>query len=295
MTGRSASTSPPRTQFPSLAKAVARVAGLGGTGLHTVPAPRYPPRWTWPRCVRRCAPTPRPVRAGAGLRDRRDHLDRGVRPGRRDRRHRRGARRLRTSTPRNGVAALCPGAPLGGRRRGRRRLFCTDARTSGCSRRSTRPCSGPRRGGPPGRAVDHTALPARRGVGVRRGSSTSDRQIPLGRRFRALKLWRCCTARACLAARAPARAHRARRGVRRPDPARRPRAGLRAGAVAGLPAGERCDAATTALLERVNADGRCRAVRYQIDGRLAVRVAFGATGTNRGAHLSSSDILTATP
>nr|WP_222132075.1 aminotransferase class V-fold PLP-dependent enzyme [Pseudonocardia sp. C8] len=124
-----------------------------------------------------------------------------------------------------------------------------------------------------------------------------DWQIPLGRRFRALKLWAVLHGQGLSGLRAHLRGHIALAGeladrIRRHDDLELACEPVLSLVCLRASAG---DTATTALLERVNADGRVLLSGTEIDGRPVVRVAFGAVGTNR-EHLEQLwDILTATP
>ncbi|MEQ3550034.1 pyridoxal-dependent decarboxylase [Pseudonocardia nematodicida] len=110
-----------------------------------------------------------------------------------------------------------------------------------------------------------------------------DWQISLGRRFRALKLWSVLHGQGLIGLRAHLRGHVALAA----ELAERVRAhdGLELACEPVLSlvclrvTGDDDGTATTALLERVNADGRVLLSGTEIDGRPVVRVAFGATGT----------------
>ena len=116
-----------------------------------------------------------------------------------------------------------------------------------------------------------------------------DWQVPLGRRFRALKLWAVLHAFGLDGLRAHIREHvalaaeLARRVAAEPGLAlAAPRSlalvCLRADTGDG-PAAD--DGATRALLDRVNASGRAFVTHTTVDGRYALRVAIGSVATGR--------------
>ncbi|MEU6698270.1 pyridoxal-dependent decarboxylase [Pseudonocardia sp. NPDC046786] len=110
-----------------------------------------------------------------------------------------------------------------------------------------------------------------------------DWQVPLGRRFRALKLWAVLHGQGLSGLRDHLRGHVALAG----ELARRVRGHddleLACEPVLSLVclrvAGDRDGSATAALLGRVNADGRVFLSGTELDGRQVIRVAFGAVGT----------------
>ncbi|MBP2368840.1 pyridoxal phosphate-dependent decarboxylase family protein [Pseudonocardia parietis] len=110
-----------------------------------------------------------------------------------------------------------------------------------------------------------------------------DWQIPLGRRFRALKLWAVLHGQGLSGLREHLRGHVALAG----ELAERIRGhdGLELACEPVLSLvclwSTEGDAATRALLERVNADGRVLLSATELDGRPVVRVAFGSIGTTR--------------
>ena len=110
-----------------------------------------------------------------------------------------------------------------------------------------------------------------------------DWQIPLGRRFRALKLWFVLRHYGAEGLRAHVRRHVAL--------ARELEAWITADArfvvAAPVPLNLVCfrlvagDSATQALLDAVNASGKAYLTHAKLDGRLVIRVAIGATWTER--------------
>jgi aromatic-L-amino-acid decarboxylase len=115
-----------------------------------------------------------------------------------------------------------------------------------------------------------------------------DWQVPLGRRFRALKLWAVVQGAGLEGLREGIRGHVA---LARDLAARveaDPRFALAAPPSLALVClhvlgrdGAPDDAAGRALLERVNAGGRAFLTHTTVDGRYAIRVAIGALGTGR--------------
>jgi aromatic-L-amino-acid decarboxylase len=114
-----------------------------------------------------------------------------------------------------------------------------------------------------------------------------DWQVPLGRRFRALKLWAVLHGQGLDGLREHVRGHvrmaadLARRVDGHPglELAAPPSLGLVCLRVTGTGSADRDDAATRALLESVNATGRVLLSHTEVDGRYVVRVAFGSLGT----------------
>ncbi len=114
-----------------------------------------------------------------------------------------------------------------------------------------------------------------------------DWQVPLGRRFRALKLWAVLHGQGLDGLREHVRGHvrmaadlagrvGAQPGLELAAP---PSLGLVCLRVSGTGSDEGDDAATRALLESVNATGRALVSHTEIDGRYVLRVAFGSLGT----------------
>ena len=111
-----------------------------------------------------------------------------------------------------------------------------------------------------------------------------DWQVPLGRRFRALKLWAVLHGQGLDGLREHVRGHvrLARELAARVDAhpglelAAPPSLGLVCLRATGTPDD---DATTRALLAHANASGRVLLSHTEIDGRFAVRVAFGSIGT----------------
>jgi aromatic-L-amino-acid decarboxylase len=120
-----------------------------------------------------------------------------------------------------------------------------------------------------------------------------DWQVPLGRRFRALKLWMTLRMLGAEAIRAHIRGHVAWTsefaGQVRTDPRFElllpPNLGL---ACLALRDG---DQATTALLDRVNATGRVFLTHARVNGRMAIRMAVGGTLTRREHVMAAWDLL----
>ena len=110
-----------------------------------------------------------------------------------------------------------------------------------------------------------------------------DWQIPLGRRFRALKLWAVLHGQGLSGLRAHLRGHialAAELALRIRDHDGLELAGEPVLSLVCLRA-TAGDAATRNLLERVNADGRVLLSGTEIDGSPVVRVAFGSVATTR--------------
>lgn len=110
-----------------------------------------------------------------------------------------------------------------------------------------------------------------------------DWQIPLGRRFRALKLWAVLHGQGLSGLRAHLRGHIAlaaelARRIRDHDGLELDGEPVLSLVCLRATAG---DAATRDLLERVNADGRVLLSGTEIDGSPVVRVAFGSVATTR--------------
>ena len=115
-----------------------------------------------------------------------------------------------------------------------------------------------------------------------------DWQVPLGRRFRALKLWAVLHTHGLEGLRAHIRGHVALAGELAERVAAEPGLALAAPPSLALvclrvetgdPVGD--DAATRALLAAVNDSGRAFVTHTVVDGRYALRVAIGATTTGR--------------
>ena len=113
-----------------------------------------------------------------------------------------------------------------------------------------------------------------------------DWQIPLGRRFRALKLWfaiRCDGVASFQDDDPPPR--RADPGTRRLGRRRRPvrdrRTRTRSTSVPRRCAATTTDAATDALIEAANATGEALFTRTVLDGRSVLRISIGARSTER--------------
>jgi aromatic-L-amino-acid decarboxylase len=120
-----------------------------------------------------------------------------------------------------------------------------------------------------------------------------DWQVPLGRRFRALKLWMTLRMLGAQALRAHIRDHVAWAeefaGLVQAD-ARfellmKPNLSLVCLAL------RQGDAATTALLDRVNATGRVFLTHARVKGRMAIRLAVGGTLTRREHVLAAWELL----
>ena len=122
------------------------------------------------------------------------------------------------------------------------------------------------------------------------GRSLRDWGLPLGRRFRALKLWLHLRAEGAQALRARLRRDMANAqwfaaqvdaapGWLRLAPVPLQTVCVRHEPVG--PDGDLLDAHTLAWVERVNASGRALLTPSQLDGRWMVRVSIGATGTER--------------
>ena len=114
-----------------------------------------------------------------------------------------------------------------------------------------------------------------------------DWQVPLGRRFRALKLWAVLHGQGLDGLRAHVRGHvrmaadLAARVTAHPglELAAPPSLGLVCLRVTGTGSDGGDDDATRALLETVNASGRALLSHTEVDGRFVIRVAFGSPGT----------------
>ncbi|MFZ4720777.1 MAG: pyridoxal-dependent decarboxylase, partial [Ilumatobacteraceae bacterium] len=110
-----------------------------------------------------------------------------------------------------------------------------------------------------------------------------DWQVPLGRRFRALKLWFTIRTGGAIDAVDMIRRHVALTQ----DLAEQVQADDRFEIVAPHPLNLLCvrltagDAATDSLIERANASGRALFTRTVLDGKVACRISIGATGTER--------------
>jgi aromatic-L-amino-acid decarboxylase len=143
---------------------------------------------------------------------------------------------------------------------------------------------------------DGTALPAALSITpeyLRNAASESgqvvdyrDWQVPLGRRFRALKLWSVVNGAGLEGLRDAIRGHVALARDLAAWVEADPRFALAAPPSLALvclhvlgPDDEPDDAAGRALLERVNAGGRAFLTHTTVDGRYAIRVAIGALGT----------------
>ncbi|WP_433507871.1 pyridoxal phosphate-dependent decarboxylase family protein [Pseudonocardia halophobica] len=143
---------------------------------------------------------------------------------------------------------------------------------------------------------DGTALPAALSITpeyLRNAATDSgevvdyrDWQVPLGRRFRALKLWAVVQGTGLEGLREGIRGHVALAQDLAARVEADPRFSLAAPPSLALvclhvlgPDSEPDDAAGRALLERVNAGGRAFLTHTTIDGRYAIRVAIGALGT----------------
>ncbi len=114
-----------------------------------------------------------------------------------------------------------------------------------------------------------------------------DWQVPLGRRFRALKLWAVLHGQGLDGLREHVRGHvrmaadlaarvRAHPGL---ELAAEPSLGLVCLRVTGTGSDDGDDAATRALLDHANSSGRVLLSHTEIDGRYVIRVAFGSLGT----------------
>jgi len=145
---------------------------------------------------------------------------------------------------------------------------------------------------------DGTALPAALSITpeyLRNSASESgevvdyrDWQVPLGRRFRALKVWSVVHGMGLAGLRAMIRGHVAAARSLAARVAAAPGFALAAPPSLALvclhvldPAGEPDDDATRALLDRVNATGRAFLTHTVVDGRYAIRVAVGSLTTTR--------------
>ncbi len=108
-----------------------------------------------------------------------------------------------------------------------------------------------------------------------------DWQIPLGRRFRALKLWWVLRSYGVEGLRAHVRRHVAWAAELADRVVAHPRLELAAPAPLGLVCVRHVDgdAATQALLDRANATGRLYVTHTVIDDRLVARIALGGTWT----------------
>ena len=145
---------------------------------------------------------------------------------------------------------------------------------------------------------DGTALPAALSITpeyLRNSASESgevvdyrDWQVPLGRRFRALKVWSVVHGMGLAGLRAMIRGHVAVARSLAARVAAAPGFALAAPPSLALvclhvldSAGEPDDDATRALLDRVNATGRAFLTHTVVDGRYAIRVAVGSLTTTR--------------
>ena len=202
----------------------------------------------------------------------------------------RAARRLaaRRRRPRRRRGRL-PRAPLDPRRAGAGRQLRASTRTSGCSRPWTARALYVADAEPLADALSITPEYLRNAAtGSGEVVDYRDWQVPLGRRFRALKLWTVIRRFGADGLRARASAAtsrlaqdladrlRGRRPLRRsplPVPLNLVCFGLRAG-----------DEAGEALLDALNATGRVALSHTRIDGRFLLRVSVGQT-TTTGAHV----------
>lgn len=128
-----------------------------------------------------------------------------------------------------------------------------------------------------------------------------DWQVPLGRRFRALKLWAVLQAFGLAGLRAHIREHVALAAELASWIEADPRFALAAPRTLALVCLRRItgdgadadDAATRALLERVNASGAAFVTHTTVGGRFVLRVAIGSVATTRADVLALWDLLRA--
>jgi aromatic-L-amino-acid decarboxylase len=120
-----------------------------------------------------------------------------------------------------------------------------------------------------------------------------DWQVPLGRRFRALKLWMTLRMLGARAIREHIRGHVAWAAELAERIGEDDRFELLLPPSLGLVclALRQGDAATTALLDRVNATGRVFMSHARVQGRMAIRVAIGGTLTRRQDVQAAWDLL----